>query len=413
MDNNSGNSASSGNNSNAMRYAVVILDGASGEPLEAYGGRTTLEAATTPHLDALAHEGVVGLTLNVPHGMEPSSNVACTSIVGYDPADYPIGRGALELAALGIDLKDDQVAMRVNLTNVTPAGIMHSYSTDNICNEDAHALGDELIATLDDETFKLYKGTGFRLYLVVTGHPALMATEFAAAHNITDMPVADHRPHGPEAQLIKDFEARAKEVIAASPINARRVAAGKLPVTDLFAFWPGICPSNMEAFAQRFGKQAALCSGVDLLNGIAQLADIKRYYFDGVTDGPDNDYAAQGEGALAMLNENEVVFIHVEAPDAEGHDGCIEGKRAAVEAIDREIISRLRDYASAHPLRILALPDHPTPVATKRHTPDPVPFVMAGPGITPNFGTRLTEPEAKASALLIDPGHQLLSKLLD
>jgi 2,3-bisphosphoglycerate-independent phosphoglycerate mutase len=344
--------------------------------------------------------------------MEPSSNVACTSIIGYNPADYPIGRGALEFVALGVDLLDGQVALRVNLTNVTPEGIMHSYSTDNISNEDGHALGDELKAALDDDTFTLYKGTGFRLYLVVTGHPALMDTTLAAAHNITDMPVAEHLPQGPEAQLIRDFEARAKEVLATSRVNARRVAEGKLPATDVFAFWPGMRPSGMENFVARFGRQAALNSGVDLLNGIAQLTGIKRYSFAGVTDGPDNDYAAQGEGALAMLAENDVVFVHVEAPDAEGHDGNIEGKRLAVEAIDREIISRLQTFATEHPLRILALPDHPTPVMTKRHTSDPVPFVMAGPGIASNGAARLTEPEATATTLLVDPGYQLLNKLL-
>jgi 2,3-bisphosphoglycerate-independent phosphoglycerate mutase len=344
--------------------------------------------------------------------MEPSSNVACTSIVGYNPADYPIGRGALELAALGVDLADGQVAMRVNLTNVTPDGIMRSYSTDNISNEDSHVLGDELKAALDDDTFTLYKGTGFRLYLVVTGHPALMETSFAAAHNIADLPVADHLPQGPEAWLIRDFEARAKAVLAASSVNARRIAQGWMPATDIFAFWPGVRPDGMEDFTSRHGRHAAMNSGVDLLNGIAQLAGIRRYHFAGVTDGPDNDYAAQGEGALAMLADNDVAFIHVEAPDAEGHDGNIEGKRRAVEAIDREIISRLRAYAGSHPLRILALPDHPTPVATKRHTSDPVPFVMAGPGIAPNGGRRLTESEGKGTGLLVDPGYQLLEKAL-
>jgi 2,3-bisphosphoglycerate-independent phosphoglycerate mutase len=395
-----------------MRYAIVILDGASGAALDVYGGLTTLEAAQTPHLNALAKAGTVGLVRNVPDGMEPSSNVACTSIIGYNPADYPIGRGALELAALGVELADGQVALRVNLTNVSPEGIMCSYSTDNISNEDAHALGDELIAALNDSTFKLYKGTGFRLYLVVTGHPALMETAFPAAHNIADMPVAEHPPQGPEASLIKEFEARAKQVLAASPINARRIAQGKLPATDVFAFWPGMRPDGMEDFTRAYGRRAALNSGVDLLNGIAQLAGIRRYCFAGVTDGPDNDYAAQGEGALAMLEENDVVFIHVEAPDAEGHDGNIEGKLRAVEAIDREIISRLRAYGVDHPLRILALPDHPTPVITKRHTSDPVPFVMAGPGVGINGGARLTENEAKASGLLVDPGYHLLGELL-
>jgi len=395
-----------------MRFAIVILDGASGEPVGAHGGQTTLETAYTPHLDALAQQGAVGLSQTVPLGMEPSSNIACTSIVGYNPADYPIGRGAIELAALGIVLKDDQVGMRLNLTNVTPDGIMRSYSTDNISNRDAYEIAEELKAALDDETFTIHKGSGFRLYLVVNGHPALMDTVFVPAHNYTDMPVAEHRPSGFEAQLISDFEARAKPLLAKSAVNRRRIAQGKLPATDVFAFWPGVRPGNLEDFTAKYHRRAALNSGVDLLNGIAQLAGIKRYTIEGVTDGPDNDYAAQGEGALAMLAENDVVFVHVEAPDAEGHDGNVEGKLAAIEAIDREIVSRLRAYAEKHPLRILAMPDHPTPVLRKRHTSDPVPFVMAGPGIAPNTGRRLTEREAQTTGMLIDPGFELLGKFL-
>ncbi|MDR3052855.1 MAG: 2,3-bisphosphoglycerate-independent phosphoglycerate mutase [Coriobacteriales bacterium] len=394
-----------------MKYAIVILDGASGNPLAAYGGRTTLQAAHTPYLDALARAGAVGLARNVPEGLEPSSNVACTSIVGYNPVEYPIGRGALELAALGIELQDDEVAMRVNLAHVSPAGIMVSYSTDNISSEDGHALADELTA-LDDATFKLYKGTGFRQYLVVKGHPELLVSSFAAAHNITDLPVADFPPSGPAAALIMDWQRRAGAILAASAVNKRRVAAGKLAATQAFAFWPGQRPGSMEPFARLYGKQAGMLSGVDLLAGIAQLAGIKRYGFAGVTDGPDNNYAAQGEGALTMLGENDVVIIHVEAPDAEGHDGNIEGKRLAVEAIDREVLSRLMAYAAQTPLRILALPDHPTPVELKRHTDDLVPFVLSGPGIQPNAGTRLTEQEAASTGLVVDPGYLLMGRLL-
>ncbi len=395
-----------------MKYAIVILDGASGNPLPEYDGKTTLEQAYTPNLDMLAEAGQVGLSVNVPDDMEPSSNVACTSIMGYHPRDYPIGRGALEGAALDLDLAPDELAMRLNLTNVSDDGIMVSYSADNISSADAQALADELKAKLDDETFTLHKATGFRQILVVTGHPELMDSDFAAPHNFSDEPVADHLSSGPGAELIMDYQRRARQILAASPVNARRIAEGKLPATDVFAFWPGKRPDGMRSFSEIYGKTAGMLSGVDLLRGIAKLADIDRYHFDGVTDGADNDYAAQGDGALAMLAEKDVVFIHVEAPDAEGHDGNIEGKLRAVEAIDREIVSRLIEYAKSTPLRILALPDHPTPVATKRHTHDAVPFVLSGPGIEANSGKRLTENEAKATGLVIDPGCDMMKVLL-
>lgn len=395
-----------------IRHAIVITDGASGEPLPEFEDRTSLEQAYTPHLDALAAAGAVGLAKTVPDTLEPSSNVACTSICGYDPELHPIGRGALEGAALGIRLADDEIAMRLNITNVSPEGIMVSYSTDNISAADGHALLSELKEALDDEVFTLHIGTGFRGVLVVKGHPGLMETWSPAAHNITDEPVVDYPPKGPEADLLASYEQSAREVLAASPTNARRKAEGKLEATDAFLFWPGQRPAGMQPFFSLYGKHAGILSGVDLLNGIAFLAGIKAYRFDGVTDGPDNDYAAQGEGTLAMLAEQDVVICHVEAPDAEGHDGNAPGKVKAIEAIDREILSRLRGYAESHPLRVLVMPDHPTPAARKRHTRDLVPFVMSGPGIEANAGARLTEAEAAATGLVVDPGYALMRMLL-
>ncbi|MDR2108083.1 MAG: hypothetical protein LBP28_01295, partial [Coriobacteriales bacterium] len=318
-----------------MKYAVVILDGASGEPLAEHGGRTTLEAAATPHLDALAASGLVGLAKNVPDGLEPSSNIACTSICGFDPASYPIGRGALEGLALDIRLAPDEIALRLNLTHVSEQGIMVSYSTDNISNTDGHALIAELAAVLNDETFTLHAGVGFRGILVVKGRPGLMQSEFTPAHNMTDEPIANYPSSGPEAALIENYRTRARAVLAASPTNARRIAAGQMPANEVFIFWPGQRPDGMTSFYATYGKTAGMISGVDLLNGIARLADIKNYHFAGVTDGPDNDYAAQARAALSVLGEQDLVFVHVEAPDAEGHDGNAAGKLAAVEAIER------------------------------------------------------------------------------
>ncbi|MDR3136420.1 MAG: 2,3-bisphosphoglycerate-independent phosphoglycerate mutase [Coriobacteriales bacterium] len=397
---------------NPLKYAVVIADGASGEPLDAYGGQTSLEVAHTPHLDALAQTGLVGLSKNVPDNLEPSSNIACTAICGYDPALYPIGRGALEGAALGLELADDEVALRLNLTHVSPEGVMVSYSTDNISGTDARALLTELAAALDDDTFKLYPGVGFRGILVVKGHPGLLQTRLYAAHNMSDEKVAGYQPHGPEAALIINYQNRARRLLASSPTNTARRNKGLLPATDVFVFWPGQRPQHMTSFAKLYGKNAGMLSGVDLLNGIALLANIQPYHFAGVTDGPDNNYTAQAEGALQILAEKDVAFIHVEAPDAEGHDGNAAGKIAAIEALDREIISRLVPLVSSLAARVLVLPDHPTPVALKRHSRDLVPFVLAGSGFASNGGRRLTEAEGARTGLIVSPGYQLMAMLL-
>lgn len=392
-----------------MKYVVVILDGASGWPLDELGGRTTLDAARTPHLDALAREGRVGLAQTVPEGAEPSSSAACTSILGYDPvADY-VGRGAIEAASMGIELAPDEVALRLNLVTIHD-GIMASYSAGHITTEESRAIVTGLADALDDETFRLYPGVAYRHILVVKGHPELLDLTYTPPHDISDKPIDGHLPTGAGAELLLDYQDRARVVVANSGVNQCRAAEGNLAVTDVWPFWPGVAPSGMVPFAERRGKTAAMTSGVDLLNGLAVLAGIDRLDIAGVTDGADTDYAAQADGALAALMDHDVVVIHVESPDEEGHAGSVEGKVAAIEAIDREVISRVRRCSEQ--LRLLAMPDHPTPIAIKTHVGEPVPFVLWGPGIAHNGATSFREAAARSTGLLLDPGHRVMDELL-
>lgn len=409
-----------------MQYAILILDGASGDPVSEFEGKTTFEASCTPQLDALARTGMVGMMQNVPPHMESSSNVACMSIVGYDPALYDIGRGAIEGAALGIDLLPGQVACRLNLGYVED-GIMTGYSTDNICTEDGHALGRELKAALDDDTFTLHLGTSFRQVLVVNGHPELMDLVYECPHDNTGLDVTEtFKPHVPAsvsldeiprlqaaANLLTDYMQRANEVLAKSPVNARRVEAGLWPANHTWVFWPGMKPAALSSFADTYGKTCAMNSAVDLLDGIAKLTDMRIYKVEGVTDGPNNDFAAQGRAGIQMLEDgNDVVVIHVEAPDAAGHDGRPDEKRNAIELSDQDIVAPLRAYAAEHPLRIAVMPDHPTPLSTRKHSYDAVPFLVWGPGISSNGAVRLTEAEAQATGVSFDPGWKLLGDIL-
>lgn len=380
--------------------------------MERWGGLTSLQQARTPNLDALAARGTMGVAYTVPDGIEPSSSVACMSIVGYDPAANRIGRGAIEGAALGVDLKPGQLAMRFNLTSVADDGTLTSYNTGGIPTEESHKLVDELKAQLDDETFHLVKGVSFRHILVVTGIDELLHATYMAPHNITDKPVAPYRPSGPGTDRLLEYMDRADEILRASEVNAERVAKGELPANTSWAFWPGQRPGSMVPFRERYGTAAALSSGVDLLKGIALLTGIDYAEIDGVTDGYDNDYAAQAEGGIALFDDYDVVVLHVEAPDSAGHDGEAELKVDAIEAIDREIISRLAAWGEDHELRILAMPDHPTPVELKTHSEEPVPFVLAGPGISHNGGSEFCEEQAIATGLEIIPGHAVMEMLL-
>ncbi len=402
-----------------MQYAVVIIDGASGEPVSELQNRSSLEASLTPNLDILAKTGTVGLLQNVPEHMDSGSDVACLSILGYDPAKYLLGRGAIEAAALGIELEPNQVALRMNLCHVVD-GVMKSYSSDNLDVSDARELTQELKQSLDDDTFTLHSGTSFRQILVVNGHPELMNLEYETPHDNTDLDIRElYKPRYANdsektaSAALVSYMRRATEILAKSAINEKRMKEGLPAANFAWAFWPGTKPESLLPFREIYGMQAAMSSGVDLLLGLAHLAAMENYHFEGVTDGPDNDYASQGRGGVRMLEEgNDVVFIHIEAPDAAGHDGDAAAKQLAIEECDLHIIKPLIEYAKNKPLRIVALPDHPTPLTTKKHSHDAVPFVLSGPGIPHNGAVRLTESEALSTGLLISEGHRFMGEHL-
>jgi len=404
-----------------MKHIVVILDGAAGLPVEdtgtPYDGQTSLEAAAIPVIDLMARQGRVGLARTVPEGFEPSSAAACTSILGYDPVRYAIGRGAIEAAGMGIELAADEIALRVN-TLIIEDGVMSSYACDHIETASSRKLVEELALELNDDTFTLHPGIAYRHLLVVKGHPELLDVQFTPPHDITDQPIDGHLPRGGAgADLLLGFMERAHKLLPTLPENLDRVAHGERACTDLWPFWPGKAPSGLVSFKERFGKTAALSSGVDLLGGMAVLFGLTRLDIDGVTDGLDNNFAGQATGSLDALDDHDLVVIHIEAPDEEGHAGSLQGKMAALEKIDSQVMTRVLTYAKQHGdegVRVLVMPDHPTPLALMTHTSEPVPWLLWGTGITESEEPvgAYNEFEAADTGILLDPATQLMELLL-
>ncbi|MRR11543.1 cofactor-independent phosphoglycerate mutase, partial [bacterium] len=280
----------------------------------------------------------------------------------------------------------------------------------HIKTEESRAIVRELAEALGDATFAFHPGVAYRHILVVKGHNELLQARYTPPHDISDRPIAGHLPEGPGAGVLLDLMERARPVLQVSAVNRTREARGDVPASDIWPFWPGSAPQGLRPFTEVRGVRAALSSGVDLLNGLAVLFGIDRLDIEGVSDGPDNDYRAQIEGSLSALDDHDVVIVHVESPDEEGHAGNVAGKVAAIEAIDREMVSVLREHL--HEVRVLAMPDHPTPIELKTHVGEPVPFVLAGPGVEPNGGREYRELTASQTGLLIDPGHGVMDLLL-
>ncbi len=411
-----------------MKYVILIIDGASGWPVKALGGRTSLEAAHTPNLDRLACEGALGVSYNVPDGMEASSAVACMSLMGFDPVLYYAGRGPIEAMAMGIELEPGQVAMRCNLITVTD-GLMMSYSAGNISSAESRVLIEALREGLADvmvggcsgtgtgrsRRMELYPGVSFRHILTVHDGADLLETSFTAPHDITGRPVAASAPCGPGAALITELMERSKSILASHRVNKARLERGLPAATQIWLFWPGMRPGDLPTFAERFGgRRAALTTGVDLLRGLAVQMGVDILRIAGVTDAGDNDFSQQMAGGLASLDDHDVVFVHVEAPDEAGHAGDVQGKVRAIEQADELMLPQVIARAqSAGDVRLLVMPDHPTPLELKSHVPEPVPFVMWGPGITANGARVYSEAEARATGFAVAPGHLLMSRFLE
>jgi 2,3-bisphosphoglycerate-independent phosphoglycerate mutase len=394
-----------------MKYCVLIIDGAAGHPLPQRGGKTSLELARTPNMDTLAKEGMTGLVRTVPEGMEPSSAVACMSIVGYDPRTYYKGRSAIEAMSMGISIGPGETVFRCNLVAVRN-GRMWDYSAGHITTEEAKELIEALDKKLGDANTHFYPGVSYRHILKIKGHEEAIEAVCTPPHDISGKPIEAYLPKGRGSEILKDLMQLSESVLRDHPVNKTRVARGEVPATTIWLFWPSGEVPDLPPFRQVFKVKGAMISAVDLLRGIAQMAKMEVVNIPGVTDGPDNDYQAQALGALKTLEKQDLVVIHVEAPDEAGHGGSIEKKVESIEKTDQEIVSRLRAYKTGQ-LRILIMPDHPTPIEIKTHTAEPVPFLIWGPGIRPNGAQRLTEVEAKRSGFFVPNGYGIINKLIE
>jgi len=393
-----------------MKYGILIIDGAAGLPLPERGGKTCLELARTPNLDAMAREGTLGLVRTVPPGMEPSSACACMSVLGYDPKVYYRGRAAIEARSMDINIGNGEVVFRCNLVAVRD-GTMWSYSSGYISTDEAQQLIGALNQSLGNDKVHFYPGVSYRHICKLKGQEDTLLATCTPPHDIPNKPIADFLPKGPGSKLLRDLMVRSESVLQDHLVNVARRSRGEIPATMIWLFWGSGRAPDMPPFKQVYGLSAAMTSGVDLLRGLAQMAGMDVLDIAGVTDSLDNDYTAQVVGALKALEDHDLVVIHIEAPDEAAHDGSINDKMEAIQRVDREVVSRLRSWRPGS-LRTLIMPDHPTPIKTQTHSPDPVPFMLWGPGFTANGAERFTEAEAISTGFFIEEGYNIMSRLL-
>jgi 2,3-bisphosphoglycerate-independent phosphoglycerate mutase len=402
-----------------MKYVVVIPDGCADEPVAELGGLTPLQAAKLPNIDRVARAGVVGLSNNVPPSLTPASDVATLSLFGYDPLKVYTGRAPLETAAMGIHLGPNDWAVRCNLVHV-PDGHMRDFTAGHISSED----GAPLIKALQKElggkevaggVLEFHAGVQYRNILVWRGQSSASpfeGTKTQAPHDIPDQPVADYLPQGPGREVLLPLMEASKAILANHPVNARRIAEGKKPATQVWLWGQGKAP-RVQSFRETYAKSGAIISAVDLVRGVGVLIGWHRIDVPGATGYLDTNYANKGKYAVEALGAFDLVCVHVEAPDEASHEGKAAEKVRALEQIDEHIVGpllealpRYKDY------RILIEPDHRTTLATRAHAHGAVAFAACGAGIAPDTATTYDEPAAAKTGLAFDPGWQLMSWFL-
>lgn len=359
------------------------------EPIDELGGKTPLQYADTPFMDTLARLGTTGRLKTVADGFHPGSEVANMAVLGYDLPTVYEGRGVLEAASMGVDLKPDELAMRCNLVCIE-GDLLKNHSAGHIRTEEADFLIRSLNRALGSDRIRFYTGVSYRHLLVVKGGDKRLVC--IPPH---DIPLHPFRPNMvraevPEAEetaaLLNQLIMQSQEVLKDHPVNLRRIQEGHDAANSIWPWSPGVRPA-MQTLKSMYGIQkSSVISAVDLIRGIGVYAGMKVIHVEGATGLYDTNYEGKADAALEALKTDDLVYLHVEASDEAGHEGDVRLKIQTIEDLDHRIVGPIFQALQTwkEPVAIAVLPDHPTPCSIRTHTNVPVPFLIYRPGDEPD-----------------------------
>ena len=379
-------------------------------------GRTPLEVAETPNLDAIAKRaGIFGTAKTIPDSLPPGSDVGNLAVLGYDPEKYYTGRSPLEAASIGVSLGETDVTVRCNLVTLAQRDgrtVMEDYSAGHITDDDAAAIIEDLKKEIDGEEFSLSQGVSYRHLLLWRGGNSAIST--TPPHDISGKETAPWLPSGEGAEKLVGLMERSRGILKDHPVNRRRRAEGKNTADSIWLWGEGTKP-DMPSLRELYGITGSVVSAVDLVKGIGIFAGMEVIEVPGATGYLDTNYAGKVSGALESLDRVDLAMIHIEATDETGHVGDAGLKIRAIEDFDRKVVGpalagmeRFREY------RVLVLSDHPTPVDIRTHSREPVPFAMLDSG---NLSVKddslvYTEDCAASGGVFVEEGWKLMGTLV-
>lgn len=397
-----------------MKYVVVLGDGMADEPIEALSGKTPLEYANTPMMDELSKKSEVGMVHTIPDGMNPGSDTANLSVLGYDPKKYYSGRSPLEALSIGIPMKDTDIALRCNIVTISEEDVpfeektIIDHSSSEISTEDCAVLLEAVRKELETEIYKFYVGTSYRHCLIWDKGEVV---ELTPPHDVLGQVIGKHLPSD---KALYEMMKKSYDILVNHPLNIERKKQGLNPANCCW-FWGAGTKPMLSSFEEKTGKKGMMISAVDLLKGIAVGAGMGVVEVEGANGGLHTNYEGKTQAAVKALTEEgyDFAYIHVEAPDEMGHQGSVEKKVQAIEYLDSRVIAPLVESLKSKNIdfRLLVLPDHPTPIRVRTHTADNVPFMLYDSTSEQSNAWNYNEKEGRESGNYIAKGHEIIDYL--
>ncbi len=401
-----------------MKYVVVLYDGMADYPVPALDGKTPMEVAKKPNMDFLASKGEVGLVRTVAEGLKPGSDVANMSVMGFDPMKYYTGRSPLEAASIGIDMADSDVSLRTNLVTLSQDDLpyeqktIEDYCADDISTEEAAVLIEEVQKQLGTDEFAFYKGVSYR-HCLIWKNGTTQLGKMTPPHDITGKVITEYLSTSENAKPLVEMMKKSYDILKDHPINLERIKNGKRPANSIWLWGEGKRPA-LAPFEEIFGIKGSVVSAVDLIKGIGGCAKMEVAEVEGATGYIDTNFEGKANAALELLDRNDLVYIHFEAPDECGHRNEPENKVHAIEMIDERVLPILFDGLRKYDdYKIMILPDHPTPIVTRTHASDPVPYLIYHKNDEKVGVSSINEKTAEATGVFIEHGPDIMKHFLN
>lgn len=401
-----------------MKYVVVLCDGMADYPVPALGGKTPMMCANKPNMDRLAKTAEVGLVRTVAEGLKPGSDVANMSVMGFDPKKYYTGRSPLEAVSIGVKLSDDDVTLRCNLVTLSDEEnyadkTMVDYSAGDISTAEAREIIKSVQEFFGNEIYTYYGGVSYRHCLVVHGGTTDLGS-MTPPHDISGRVIGEYLSKSENATPLVDMMKRSYDFLMKHPVNIERMKRGERPANSIWLWGEGRKP-GLPLFSDLFGKTGAVISAVDLLKGIAICSGMSTPEVEGATGYIDTNFEGKAEAAVKELQSGkDMVYIHLEAPDECGHRNERENKVRSIELIDQRVLPIVLDELEKYDdYKVMILPDHPTPIVTKTHASDPVPYLIYQKSKPQKGVDTVNEETAKATGVFVDDGPSLMPHFLN